>query len=315
MDQIEENSSGRHCICFEPRAWNTVCYWECYAKVHEAKKWSGCKDFPPADQIQLQWGRAADLERAIQLEPVHGALADQKTLTMTDVGRNMHRASRLVLRRKLVKKHILPYLSYQIINRVENQGAGVTIYDLNTSSEHQLIFKRWKGSGTYVLMSTWSREFVKRRQLKEGDLIGFCWDAHKLMLVFSAIMRAGSQYPSAWRSWEELSSFLLLVSNVILWIKFGMHILENKYSDVHVMDFWIGWGLIFLNFSSQSFNSYPAGLITLLIPWDTCCSSQEHILALVEETRFYHNWEVILVPVFAPWACVIWARLMIWMKL
>ncbi|KAB2608619.1 B3 domain-containing protein [Pyrus ussuriensis x Pyrus communis] len=143
------------------------------------------------EAVQQIWKGPTNSSRYMEPWPI------KKTLTMTDVGRNMHRASRLVLRRKLVNKHILPYLSYQIISRVENQGAGIRIYDLNTSSEHQLIFKRWKGSGTYVLMSTWSREFVKRRQLKEGDLIGFCWDAHKLILVFSVIMRAGSQYPPA----------------------------------------------------------------------------------------------------------------------
>ncbi|BFG31747.1 hypothetical protein CerSpe_180210 [Prunus speciosa] len=122
----------------------------------------------------------------------------RKTLTTSDVGQNVSRtSSRLLLNTHMVKKSLLPYWSSRLLNRVESQeGAAVTIYDCNTSSQHHLTFKYWKSSRTYVLIKKWNREFVRRRQLKAGDEIGFFWDVHRLMLMFSVLGRAGHQLPS-----------------------------------------------------------------------------------------------------------------------
>lgn len=130
----------------------------------------------------------------------------RKTLTTSDVGQNVSRtSSRLLLNTHMVKKSLLPYWSSRLINRVKSQeGAAVTIYDCNTSSQHHLTFKYWKSSRTYVLIKKWNREFVRRRQLKAGDEIGFFWDVHRLMLMFSVLGRAGHQLPSfAWTSREN----------------------------------------------------------------------------------------------------------------
>jgi hypothetical protein len=57
-----------------------------------------------------------------------------------------------------------------------HEGVQVCVWDCDTKSEHQLVFKRWASNGSYVLIEKWKKEFVERRVLNKGDQIGLQWD-------------------------------------------------------------------------------------------------------------------------------------------
>ncbi|KAJ8634089.1 hypothetical protein MRB53_027425 [Persea americana] len=67
----------------------------------------------------------------------------------------------------------------------------VLVKDVDTGfSTHWVVFRRWKSNGSYVFKSGWSRYFVVRRDLKEGDEIGLCWDSKQSCFLFSVLNRA-----------------------------------------------------------------------------------------------------------------------------
>ncbi|KAH7537421.1 hypothetical protein FEM48_Zijuj03G0090700 [Ziziphus jujuba var. spinosa] len=94
----------------------------------------------------------------------------KKSLTPSDIGN----LSRLMLKSDWAKKYFLPHLD---IKQVESRdGVAVKVFDSDTHSEHDLAFKLWQSSNSYILNNGWSREFVKRRKLKAGDQIRmFCY--------------------------------------------------------------------------------------------------------------------------------------------
>ncbi|KAJ6364941.1 hypothetical protein OIU76_029840 [Salix suchowensis] len=60
---------------------------------------------------------------------------------------------RLIVPSDLVEKHILPFLNTAQANQVAgvvsqetNRGLKVRVWDMNTGSTHQLVFKRWSTS-------------------------------------------------------------------------------------------------------------------------------------------------------------------------
>uniref|UniRef100_A0A2N9ITB6 TF-B3 domain-containing protein n=1 Tax=Fagus sylvatica TaxID=28930 RepID=A0A2N9ITB6_FAGSY len=86
----------------------------------------------------------------------------KKRIKTSDIGD----LSRLLLPADLVKKHILPLWNAERIEKIKD-GVGVGVWDCDTKSEHQLLFKQWASNGSYVLIGKWTVEFVKRRGLEE----------------------------------------------------------------------------------------------------------------------------------------------------
>ncbi|RAL52179.1 hypothetical protein DM860_017316 [Cuscuta australis] len=105
----------------------------------------------------------------------------RKRLTESDV----NTSSRLLLsKEEIVKKYVLPSISQERRNECHSfDGLRVKMCDVDTRSEYKLVLKRWH-SGSYVLTSNWRVHFVKRRGLKEGDIIELLWDSKNLRFFF-----------------------------------------------------------------------------------------------------------------------------------
>ncbi|XP_047251152.1 uncharacterized protein LOC124886514 [Capsicum annuum] len=90
-----------------------------------------------------------------------------KPLTKSDV----NGCSRLLLPRQEVKNYVLPFMDeeqqYTICN--DSCGIDVTVFDVDTQTEHSLTFKKWNGN--FYLIKAWTAEFVKRRNLEKDDVI------------------------------------------------------------------------------------------------------------------------------------------------
>ncbi|KAG6718027.1 hypothetical protein I3842_04G130400 [Carya illinoinensis] len=109
----------------------------------------------------------------------------KKTLTESDLG-NM---SRLLLKTTWVRHHVLPFLDTDIIREVESEGIRINVWDHDFQSAHELVLKKWKTSKSYVLINMWHKDFVNRRNLKKGDVVGLYWDPSDSMLHFSVLLR------------------------------------------------------------------------------------------------------------------------------
>jgi hypothetical protein len=109
----------------------------------------------------------------------------KKTIQTSDIGH----LSRLLLAVDGVKKHILPKWD---ANRNESlhKGLQVCVWDCDTKSEHQLVFKQWASNGSYVLIGKWKKEFVERRVLNKGDEIELHWDQTNSRFNFRILNRA-----------------------------------------------------------------------------------------------------------------------------
>ncbi|XP_019167841.1 PREDICTED: putative B3 domain-containing protein At1g78640 [Ipomoea nil] len=93
-------------------------------------------------------------------------------------------SSRLLLAKDDVKKYVLPLMDEERCATCQSrEGLRVKIWDLDTFSEHELSLKQWK-TRSFLLTSNWSMEFVKRRNLQEGDCIGLLWDTQHLRFFF-----------------------------------------------------------------------------------------------------------------------------------
>ncbi|XP_030937167.1 uncharacterized protein LOC115962465 [Quercus lobata] len=96
---------------------------------------------------------------------------------------------RLFLETDLVKKHVLTELEQKYIEDfITKYGVQVVVWDFDTKSEHQLIFKQ-RTNGSNVFVEDWTKEFVIRRELKEGDVIGLFWDKSNSRFNFSILKR------------------------------------------------------------------------------------------------------------------------------
>ncbi|KAH1048312.1 hypothetical protein J1N35_039096 [Gossypium stocksii] len=114
----------------------------------------------------------------------------KKKLYTSDLG-NM---SRLILPSELVESHILSHWHTDQLAQIE-EGLPVLVWDCDTHTEHEMKFKRWK-NGANVLIKNWITQFVKRRELKQGDEIGICWDIANSRFKFSVLNRAPMLYQS-----------------------------------------------------------------------------------------------------------------------
>ncbi|XP_028234231.1 B3 domain-containing protein At2g33720-like [Glycine soja] len=110
----------------------------------------------------------------------------KKTLTDSDLGI----LSRLLLAADLVKKQILPMLGAYHARAAETEGTPVRVWDMDTKSMHQLVLKRWSSSKSYVLIGKWNQDFVRRRDLRKGDEIGFHWDPYNCVFNFCVLKQA-----------------------------------------------------------------------------------------------------------------------------
>ncbi|RID79970.1 hypothetical protein BRARA_A02669 [Brassica rapa] len=113
----------------------------------------------------------------------------KKHLTVSDMRNNQ---TRLMLPKDDVVAHILDYLTDEerlMIEDANNRGLRIRVYDNDTESLHQLTLKKWHSSGSYVFISNWNEQFVIRRNLEAGDLIGLFWNTYASRLHFRVIRR------------------------------------------------------------------------------------------------------------------------------
>ncbi|KAK8331098.1 hypothetical protein V6Z11_A10G052000 [Gossypium hirsutum] len=108
----------------------------------------------------------------------------KKKLYTSDLG-NM---SRLILPSELVESRILSHWNTDQLAQIE-EGLPVLIWDCDTRTEHEMKFKRWK-NGANVLIKNWITQFVKRRELKQGDEIEEKYDRFAFPIC---IRRRGSR--------------------------------------------------------------------------------------------------------------------------
>ncbi|KAL9386439.1 hypothetical protein Peur_019563 [Populus x canadensis] len=123
----------------------------------------------------------------------HDPFEIKKKMKPSDLGN----LCRLLVSADLVEKHILPFLNEDqtkqvIIPNQEINGLKVWVRDIDTGSMHQLVFKRWSTSKSYIFNDGWTKHFVKRRNLRESDEIGLYWDNDQSRFHFSVLSRAAT---------------------------------------------------------------------------------------------------------------------------
>ncbi|XP_058222916.1 B3 domain-containing protein At2g33720-like [Rhododendron vialii] len=109
-----------------------------------------------------------------------GVLKDYKLLILTND------LCRLMLKKNAVQVHILGKWDEERRRAVMEtiQGVRADVRDADTGTVHQVSFKRWKSSGSFVFTKNWVTQFVKRRGLKEGDKIGLRCDSQESRFCF-----------------------------------------------------------------------------------------------------------------------------------
>ena len=133
----------------------------------------------------MQWGYSLDLMFYDDPWKI------KKSLTQTDIGDHW---CRLLIPTNMAEQLIVPVLDVETDDDAfTEEGIPVTIWDVNTESEYELIFKLWVSSGAFIFYGlSWKENFVKRRDLKVGDEIGFHWDPYRKRFDFSVLKRAAA---------------------------------------------------------------------------------------------------------------------------
>ncbi|KAI6706200.1 hypothetical protein NL676_009162 [Syzygium grande] len=97
----------------------------------------------------------------------------KKNLKKSDVDGHF---SRLLIPKDCVRTHVLPQMGPEMVRQVESMdGMKVDVWDDDTGAKHQLVFRYWKTSKSYVLNGGWNKRFVEERGLQVGDEIGIVW--------------------------------------------------------------------------------------------------------------------------------------------
>ena len=129
------------------------------------------------------------MARAMESLPITA----RKKLKKSDVGH----MSRLLVATDLVNDHILKLLTEEEASAIQSEeGLKFSVCDLDinarngANSSYALKLKQWDSNGSYVFLNGWSRNFVKRRRLTEGDEIGLYWDSYYRRFQFSVLNRA-----------------------------------------------------------------------------------------------------------------------------
>ncbi|XP_031275418.1 B3 domain-containing protein At2g33720-like [Pistacia vera] len=100
-----------------------------------------------------------------------------KKLTKSDLGHQ----SRLLLPKDLIDKYVKPLMSLDNFDKIQSgEGLRVAVWDYDTDSVHnEMVLKKWRSSNSsYVFIKNWGNDFVKRRNLEEGDEIAMFWDVN-----------------------------------------------------------------------------------------------------------------------------------------
>ncbi|KAM7531294.1 hypothetical protein LguiB_034704 [Lonicera macranthoides] len=97
---------------------------------------------------------------------------------------------RLMVPKREVRK-IYEKWDPKTIKKIESgKGEEFKVRDYDTETDHSLIFEKLLSSKSYVFNKNWSRDFMRRRELKEGDEIGMFWDKWNSRFGFSVLVRA-----------------------------------------------------------------------------------------------------------------------------
>nr|XP_016439321.1 PREDICTED: uncharacterized protein LOC107765209 [Nicotiana tabacum] len=112
-----------------------------------------------------------------------------KKLTKSDV----NGSSRLLLPRQEVKTYVIPFLDEQKATDCHKlSGTDVNVWDLDTQSEYSLTLKKWE-THSFQLIRNWTPNFVKRRNLKQDDVIALRWDRNNSRFCFRVPSRHDHQ--------------------------------------------------------------------------------------------------------------------------
>ncbi|EOY16751.1 AP2/B3 transcriptional factor family protein [Theobroma cacao] len=110
----------------------------------------------------------------------------KKKLTGSDLGD----MSRLMLASECVEYHVFPSWNADQLKKIK-EGLPVSVWDCDTQTEHELVFKRWNKRAN-VFIKNWVKDFEKRRELKVGDEIGLGWDTCNSRFQFSVLSRVAT---------------------------------------------------------------------------------------------------------------------------
>ncbi|KAH0642825.1 hypothetical protein KY289_033799 [Solanum tuberosum] len=91
--------------------------------------------------------------------------------------KHVNGASRLLLSRQDVNNCILLFMNKEEQSIICQQlcGVDVTVFDMDTQTKHILTLKKWS-TNSFHLVKAWTKDFVKKKNLKENDVISICWE-------------------------------------------------------------------------------------------------------------------------------------------
>ncbi|XP_021600656.1 putative B3 domain-containing protein At1g78640 [Manihot esculenta] len=99
------------------------------------------------------------------------------------------------IKKRLTGSDLGNHCRLDIVEKIRGEGAEFCFWDCDTNTELNLVLKYWHTSKSYVFNKGWPNNFVKRRNLVEGDLIGIYWDSTKKIFNFAVLERASKVYP------------------------------------------------------------------------------------------------------------------------
>ncbi|XP_059318705.1 uncharacterized protein LOC132069354 [Lycium ferocissimum] len=126
--------------------------------------------------------------RLISQPPPPPVLVEEYWITKKLTKSDVNGASRLLLPRQEVNTYILPFLDKEQQAVISQDGIDVTVLDLDTETEHTLTLKKWL-TNSFQLIKAWTTEFVKRRNLKQDDVIAIRWDENNSRFCFRVTRR------------------------------------------------------------------------------------------------------------------------------
>ncbi|XP_047320882.1 uncharacterized protein LOC124924945 [Impatiens glandulifera] len=109
-------------------------------------------------------------------------------------------SSRLLLKKKEIESHVIPYLKEEEVKSLmfgSPEGIRIGILDVQKQQGFTLTLKKWK-TGSFVFTSNWRKDFVKRRGLLHRDEIGLYFDQHNRRLCFGVLHKAPPHALPAW---------------------------------------------------------------------------------------------------------------------
>ncbi|KAL9230433.1 hypothetical protein vseg_005783 [Gypsophila vaccaria] len=111
----------------------------------------------------------------------------RKTLTKSDCD---HNQCRLLIGKWAMENRIMPCLSESSRLAITTlNGLRIDMFDCDTRTQVGATLKKWKSTANYNLTDNWKRDFIIRRELAVGDVVGLCWDVESHRLLFSVLRR------------------------------------------------------------------------------------------------------------------------------